>query len=701
MKQKPGRVLFFAAAALVLSLSAAVDARQNQPQKVLRHDAAAVIKLVPVRVLDAAGRPVRGLRKEDFVLYDNNEQKLITEFETHESRGSRIAAEPAGAIERQVQPEANRKYFFVLDMQGSDMSGRRDAKKTVLEFVETQLQPGDEASVMTFGALTGLVLRQYLTSDLDKIKKAISRSIEMGGGGAGGGGITVSSGGAGGGAVAADQEQEIAERRSAGEQVSVIGGQNTQGSGRKISVASIVAADTPFGIRTGIQIEIPGLPPGTTRNKTDFDTSMAELAKAMKYTPGSKSVVYFSTRIPGKEVGKLFAEANAAIYAVNTNSVPSKGGGPGAGQRREMKEQQGEALRSFAEASGGHYFTDVKDAKTIAADVEALSGNYYVLGYYIKPSWDGRSHDIKVEVKQPGFKVLAQKGFNDPKPFAQLSDLEKKLQLFDLTLSDKPAATDALDLPVEILFGSAIAEVNAAVLMQLAVDERTGVPPEKAEIFTLVFDQSHKIVLAERGEIDLAPHAQKTLYPYFLASLPPGEYECRVAARGMETGQAAAARLSFVIPIPTAKVGTSLFSPLLLVPGHKPDFVRMSRPSKKEKGPTSIIQFYPFLPGNCSPLLGDMPPDAKKIWALLPLNDGTGQRSESNLDVRLVRVDDSREISIDWGVIDNKIMPSRIGYFLIGLGLPNLEPGAYHLEFSLTDVESGIKASVTSGIVKR
>ena len=187
MKHKPGRILSFAAGILFLSLAASVDARQNQPQKVLRHDAAAVIKLVPVRVLDAAGRPVRGLRKEDFVLYDNNEQKLITEFETHESRGSRITAEPAGAIERQVQPEANRKYFFVLDMQGSDTFGNRDAKQAVLEFVESQLEPGDEASVMTFGALTGLVLRQYLTSDLDKIKKAISRSLEMGGGGAGGG----------------------------------------------------------------------------------------------------------------------------------------------------------------------------------------------------------------------------------------------------------------------------------------------------------------------------------------------------------------------------------------------------------------------------------------------------------------------------------------------------------------------------------
>jgi VWFA-related protein len=699
MRKKRRNFFFLTVPILILSL-AAVDARQNQAQRVLRHDAAAIVKLVPVRVLDAEGRPVHGLRKEHFVLYDNNEIKTITEFEVHQSGETRIAAEAAGVAETHIQQETNRKYFFVLDMQGSDIYGNRDAKKAVLEFVENQLKPGDEASVMTFGALTGLVLKQYLTSDLDKIKKAISRSIEMGGGG--GEGMNLAPGNVSGGEV--DAEQVIAERRAAAAQVMAGGGEEEQvGGGRTVVIMGRGTDDSPFGSKTGIQLDVAGggWYARAARTKADFDMSMSELAKATKYISGSKSVVYFSMRTPGKDVGRLFAEANTTIYTVNTNSVPEKGGGPGASIRREMKKRQGEALKDFAEASGGHYFADVKEAKTIAQDVEGLSGNYYVLGYYINPAWDGRLHRIKVEVKQPGVQVLVQEGYNDPKPFAQLSDLEKKLQLFDLALSDKPAATEALDLPLKVLFGSTMKEANSAVLLKLIVDERTGVPPGKTEIFTFIFDRDHKIVLGERGEMNTAPHAQKTLFPYLLTKIQPGEYECRVVARDMDTGQAAASRLSFTVPALAATSKASLSSPLILVPGKKAEFVKMAHPKKKEKETASIISFYPFLPKNCAPLLDDLPPDVDKVWVLLPVNYGAGQPSEADLDVKLVRADDGEEIPVTWSVLDSRKAEPATVFLFIEIAVPGLKPGAYRLEFSVTDAKFGTKTSVNASLVKK
>jgi len=678
-----------------------IDSRQNQAQKVLRHDAAAVVKLVPVRVLDAEGRPVRGLRKEDFVLYDNDELKTITEFEVRESGETQIAAEAAAAAETQARPEAKRKYFFVLDMQASDMFGNRDSKNAVLEFVENQLKSGDEAGVLTFGALTGLVLRQYLSSDLDKIKKAIRRSIEMGGGG--GGGVSMASGGG----VDTRREVDLVQgKAAAGQVVKSDQAQGELGAGMITATGGDEAGgagESLFGGTSGIQLDTAGggAYARAARTKADFDMSMMELAKAMKYISGTKSVVYFSMRTPGKDVSRLFAEANTTIYAVNTNSVPAKGGGAGASRMREMKKRQGEALKDFAEASGGHYFADVKEAKTIAKEVEVLSGNYYVLGYYISPSWDGRLHQIKVEVKQPGLRVLAQAGYNDPKPFAALSDLEKKLQLFDLVLSDKPVTTEALDLPVEVLFSSTMKEANTAVLVKLAVDEKTGVPPGKTELFTFIFDKDHKIVLGERGEMDSTPHAQKTLFPYLLTSLQPGEYEVRVLARDMGTGQSAASRLSFTVPAPAATSRMSLFSPLLMVPGKKAEFVRMSRQTKKEKEPMSIIRFYPFLPTNSTPLVGDLPPDADKVWVLLPLDYGTGEPAETNLDVKVVQAEGGEEITVDWGLIDMKEAEPGKDFLLIGIGLPGLKPGAYRLVFSLTEIKSGAKASATASFGKK
>lgn len=685
MRNRRGFILslaVWAASTLALSLVASV-AQQKQPQQPpLRHDAAAVIKLVPVRVLDAEGQPVRGLKKENFVLHDNGELKTITEFEVYESGATMLAAE--AAAEARTRPEAKRKIFFVLDMQASDVYGNKDSKNAVLEYAMSQLKAGDEAGVMTFGALTGLVLRQFLTSDLDKIKKAISRSIEMGGGG----GAFVGGAGA---------EIDFAASKAAANPIAIAGqDERRQALGGTGAVAEIAGGETPFTGGMGIELDTAGggTMRRTARTKADFDVSMKELAQAMRYIPGTKSVIYFSTRVPGPEVSRLFAEANATIYAVNTNS--------GAGPKRmmEIKERQGEALKAFAEASGGHYFADIKDAKTIAREVETLSGNYYILGYYISQAWDGRLHQIKVDVDRPGVRVLAQAGYNDPKPYAVQSDLEKKLQLFDLALSDTPVSKDALELPLEILIAPTIKEANAAVLLKMAVDERTGVPPGKTEIFTFVFDKERKIQLAERGEMDTVAYAGKTLYPYLLARLLPGTYEVRVMARDMATGQSAVSRLSFAIP-PRPADRVELYTPFLLVPGAKPEFVRMARAAKKEKEPPSIIRFYPFLPTNSMPIVTQLPPGADKVLALVPLDYGTGEPAETDLAVRLLAAEGGEEIPIDWGLIDAKKTDAGKDFLLIGIAFQDLKPGIYRLEFSLKDAKSGDKISAEASLIKK
>ena len=115
-------------------------------QKVPRYDAAAVVKLVPVRVLDADGNPVTDLKKEEFTLFDNGARKVITEFEVHGIGPARPgAAKTETGVAMTPVPDIGRKYFIYLDFQASDVNGNANAKKAALEFVETRLLPGDEA----------------------------------------------------------------------------------------------------------------------------------------------------------------------------------------------------------------------------------------------------------------------------------------------------------------------------------------------------------------------------------------------------------------------------------------------------------------------------------------------------------------------------------------------------------------------------
>lgn len=637
----------------------------------LQYDASAIVKLVPVRVIGPDGRPVRGLTKEDFVLYDNDQRQVITEFEVHEPPGFSTLPEsrtrPAGVLS-----EVNRKFFFVLDMQGTDRIGNPNAKAAVLAFASSHLQPGDEVSVLTFGLFTGLVLRQYLTADMEKIKKALDQSIEMDS------------------TWKAPQSKKIEfpsddvpdkSRGMAGESEAAQGGQG----GVAFRPAAAGGDSYPFN-----PIIVPGIS-DSGRSPADFDMSMRELAQALTYIPGSKTVVYFSTRIPNKSVSRLFADANATIFAINTNSVPTTGGGAYGGIRRREKEEEGRALAEFAEASGGRYFDNVAAAEAIARDVIELSGHYYVLGYYVHPKWDGRAHQIKVETLIPGLRIMVQTGYNNPKPFAQWSDIERQLQLFDLALSDRPVRTEALDLPLEVLCRPTASGVNTAILTKLQIDEKIGLPPGRTEAYVFILDRNHQTAAAWRGELDTTTAKARTLYPYAVTQLLPGPYECRVVLREMGTGRSGAARRTFNVPELTAaqKQGPRICAPPLLLQEGQGEFVRLTKPRKRSRAEESLLSFYPFWPRNCFPLIGEC--ERSEILAILPVVSTNGFNPEEDLVIELLDETDGTAIPLEWKLVDSKMAENKTisCYLRIRMGYQD----HFRIRFTVVDASTGVQDS--------
>ena len=73
----------------------------------------------------------------------------------------------------------NRKFFFFLDQQGSDQAGKNKAKTVALHFLDTQVRPGDQVAVIGFYSMSGFYIREYLTSDLGRVRKAIEAPTEI------------------------------------------------------------------------------------------------------------------------------------------------------------------------------------------------------------------------------------------------------------------------------------------------------------------------------------------------------------------------------------------------------------------------------------------------------------------------------------------------------------------------------------------
>ena len=679
MRKKAFLAVFF-----LLVMSVGFYPQQNPAQKVLRYDVAAVVKLVPIRVLDQNGRPVTDLKVEDFVLYDNKELKKITEFEVHSLAEFGGATDKTGtALGTTALKEKNRKYFLLLDIQSSDANGLVNAKKAAQQFIETKLQPGDEVAVLYYTAMTGLNMTQYLTSDKKKIEKGIARAK----------GLPPGSGVFSPDATDAGYEPLRSEAKIGvqPDRTSYVGDDiNAYGArGNSIKTSEVFSAGL-------IQVVPPPLEE-SGRKSQDFSKNMSELANALQYVPGSKNLVLFSSQAINKDIGREFAAANTPVFTINTKDWIEKNLILLSVKKKYTYTEH--PLKEFALASGGQYFADIKETAAIADDIQTLSGNYYVLGYYINEQWDGKYHQIKVDVNTPGYKVFVQEGYYNPKPFGQWTDIEKQFQLYDLAFADKPTAKDILDVPVEPLFSQDGKGSNCLLISKFLVDAKTGMPPEKAELFMFIFDKDNKVVQSLRGEIDLAVHAQKTFYPYSMASLKPGEYELRFVARDMAAGQTLVGKSLFNIPKPDP-AGMKFYSPLLLIPGKEPQFVQMSLP-KRESQRSSFINFYPLLPLHCSPLVRNLETDEKRLVVVIPAEFQAKTAPEVNLDFRLTAPSTGEEFPIETKILETRKYEKGRNVLVLEIGLPTLRPGDYNLEIAATDKKTQARSIMKTSFVKK
>lgn len=668
-------------AVMILLVPAFFSSGQQKPQlqqKIPRYDAAAVVKLVPVRVLDAAGNPVIDLKKEDFVLFDNKERKVITEFEVHRLQRIPASLDLAGTeLGTTPVPEMGRKYFLYLDIQGSDPTGMANAKKAAIEFVETRILPGDEAALLYYASMTGLNMVEYLTSDRAKLKKAIERAKELGAGEFGG----MLTGGYG--MIAENPVIMSAPRSRAAVDSNVAGverGLEADVGGGVVVVprANVDAGNPAAGAPAATAVPSLGL---FGRRGPDFVENMGELANALRYIRGAKTIVFFSARtaIP-KELARAFAATNTPVFAVNTQNWMVQGG------VRQKYLWTEHPLKEFAEASGGRYFSDVTAVQTVASDIQTFSANYYVVGYYVNLEWDGKTHRIEVQVTRPGARVFAQEGYNNPRPFAEWTDIEKKLQIYDLAFADRPASKDALDLPVRSFVTRDGKGRNGVVMAGLAIDEKTGIPPGKAELFVFVFEKGGQAVRALRTEMDFSAWGGRTICPYITIPLPAGDYEVRFAARGVATGQAAAGMSAFSVPA-DAERGVRFSAPLIIVTGREPSYLKLNWPGRHAE-PSTLADFYPFLPKNGGPLVGPLRAGEKTLLAVVTAEFPSGSAAPKvNLDFRLTNAAGDA-FPIATRIVGSKKVASRRSALALEIDLPDLAPGEYTLEITASDAIS-------------
>lgn len=629
------------------------------------------LKLIQVFVTDENGRPVQNLTKSDFILLDNGKLQRITDFEKHELVKKALIPEEETTLE--LLSRMNRKFLILLDILGNDNVGVIQSKEAALHFIDTQLQPGDEVGIISYAPLTGLNINTYFTTDHDKIKEAIKNAREVS--------PTKWEGPTMEQVKAASEKDAIDKNTSLGQKSNEAG--IGEGFGGESSTTSMFIR--PF--------RDPGLSK-IKKNPIELVMEVVELSKILRYIPGIKHILFFSGGGPQQfhsyyeRLGMELAGANCLVHTINALGTRANLMG--------WNRPSQETLEKLASASGGKYYKNVQDYEVIAEDIQNLSGNYYVLGYYIDEKWDGRYHKIQVNVKQEGYRVHAQGGYFNPKPFSRLSEFEKKLHLIDLALSDRPYFQDPIDIPLITLPCSNSPQSNCILLSRLPTGFFEGKPGQMIEIINIVCDGEKNIVTSRRGEIDYSELLDEGIYQYAILSLPPGQYECRAALRNLVTGKGAFGLSKVTIP-PERESGLFLFPPLLLIPEQSSRFLKLSpeKEKKKDLEDISLNQVYPFLSNRHSPLINTLGKKTTRIMAVVRYAIADSNRPEIELRATLFNETTGEKESLDFLIITSKKLEAA-DVILAEIALPELEPGRYAIEFSAKENVTGLRSFAAS-----
>jgi VWFA-related protein len=128
-------------------------------------------------VTDKAGKPVGGLTKDDFEVYENGVQQELTNFaEVHESVPSATLTpgEPATAATEPVVRDPRRRLITIfVDNASLEMGNRNVILPELQRFLRESVRPGDGVSIYTWG--NSLQVELEPTSDPVLIEAAVKR----------------------------------------------------------------------------------------------------------------------------------------------------------------------------------------------------------------------------------------------------------------------------------------------------------------------------------------------------------------------------------------------------------------------------------------------------------------------------------------------------------------------------------------------
>lgn len=510
---------------------------------------------VPVTVVGRDGNPVRGLKAENFELYDDGRKRPVTSFDMVDfsSLESVKASSP-------LNPAARRNFLLVFDLTFSSPVAIGRAQQAARDFVTKMVQRRDRVGVATVDVDRGFRLLTSFTTDRVLVDSAISNPQSFRG----------------------NDPLQLAGNFPFAEQKS-FGSTGDDKNGGQQEFNDLVRR------QNAVEDQY---------NRTKIDRQvklLADLVTTLRAVSGQKHLVFLSEGfdprlIQGRDASltQQQADENQAIehgeiWKVDSDNrygstssmslldrmsqaakrsdvvldaVDIMGVRTGVDASAGIERKSNEGLHLLANATGGAVF---KNSNNLASEFQRVikaQEVVYVLGFQAPASQPGKPHNLKVKlVGVPGARVSHRTAYYEA---GGGNVVERSLTNAEIVLNDIPQEAirmAALTAPFPTTSDNAqvpvILEVNGADLVAAARKNTA-----TAEVFVYAFDEEGLVrdSLYQRLGLDVSKVGdtlKKSGVKYYATlSLPPGSYAVKALVRVAETDHKGFVRNNVVVPAP-------------------------------------------------------------------------------------------------------------------------------------------------------
>src|SRR5712692_3642124 len=365
---------------------------------------------VDVTVTDSSGKTVNDLTKDDFEVLEDGQPQAIKNF----SVAQRKVRQSDTSV---VTPQQKRRKIIVLiDNNYIDSRERTLTLDTLDHFVDDRFDQDSEWSLATIGASLDVV--QTLTTDKAAIHAAVAKARRTG---------TVS--------LRTDSlDREIlsdpfrrAEQHAGYDYDETVRFQARERTSRHARVLAntargLIDAARAYSAVDGKKVIV--LLTGGMEMNTSFAAYDSDRDREMqdRKVAIAKMLEQIVREVNGGNMAIYIVNVRPPDMATPQHDVENSGWGGRVGASSTGASDASDvnsAAFTLAASTGGLYFTSTVTRQSLDA-IDAMTGNYYSIGYSSPHPEDGKYHSITVRLKKPNLSAAYRRGYLDISPDEQL-----------------------------------------------------------------------------------------------------------------------------------------------------------------------------------------------------------------------------------------------------------------------------------------